>query len=69
MVTKHTQIRGGVGIFTSRVPLVWPGGTYNNNGITAGFIQLTGSNTPALIQILLHSFRILRQEVVPLVGK
>ncbi|MEZ2413513.1 carboxypeptidase regulatory-like domain-containing protein [Muriicola sp. E247] len=33
-----TQIRGGVGVFTSRLPLVWPGGTYNNNGITGGFM-------------------------------
>ncbi|TXD83678.1 TonB-dependent receptor [Subsaximicrobium wynnwilliamsii] len=41
-----TQVRGGVGIFTSRLPLVWPGGAYNNNGLTAGFIQLTGGNTP-----------------------
>ena len=32
-----TQIRGGFGIFTSRLPLVWPGGTYNNNGVTGGF--------------------------------
>ncbi|WP_394748344.1 TonB-dependent receptor [Spongiimicrobium salis] len=32
-----TQIRGGLGIFTSRIPLVWPGGTYNNNGVTGGF--------------------------------
>lgn len=32
-----TQIRGGIGVFTSRLPLVWPGGTYNNNGITSGF--------------------------------
>lgn len=32
-----TQIRGGLGIFTSRLPLVWPGGTYNNNGVTGGF--------------------------------
>lgn len=32
-----TQVRGGLGVFTSRVPLVWPGGTYNNNGITGGF--------------------------------
>ncbi|MBW1295824.1 TonB-dependent receptor [Aquimarina litoralis] len=31
-----TQIRGGLGIFTSRVPLVWAGGTYNNNGVTQG---------------------------------
>lgn len=44
---KSTQIRGGFGIFTSRVPLVWPGGTYNNNGVTTGFIQLTGSDVPA----------------------
>ncbi len=34
---KSTQIRGGIGVFTSRLPLVWPGGTYNNNGVTGGF--------------------------------
>ncbi|MEL6810468.1 MAG: carboxypeptidase regulatory-like domain-containing protein [Bacteroidota bacterium] len=34
---NSTQIRGGLGVFTSRVPLVWPGGTYNNNGVTGGF--------------------------------
>ena len=28
-----TQVRGGFGIFTSRVPLVWPGAVYNNNGL------------------------------------
>ncbi len=44
---RKTQIRGGLGIFTSRVPLVWPGGTYGNNGVTTGFIQLTGSDVPA----------------------
>jgi len=31
-----TQIRGGLGIFTSRIPLVWPGGIYNNNGLSVG---------------------------------
>ncbi|NOY38445.1 MAG: TonB-dependent receptor [Chlorobi bacterium] len=30
------QLRGGIGIFTSRLPLVWPGGSYTNNGITIG---------------------------------
>ncbi|SHL66323.1 TonB-dependent receptor [Flavobacterium xanthum] len=40
---KSTQIRGGVGIFTSRLPLVWPGGTYNNNGVTQGAIQITSA--------------------------
>lgn len=32
-----TQLRGGIGVFTSRVPLVWPGGAYNNFGFNAGF--------------------------------
>ena len=36
---KTTQVRGGIGVFTSRVPLVWPGGAYNNNGVTAGFVD------------------------------
>jgi len=36
---KSTQVRGGVGVFTSRIPLVWPGGAYNNNGLTAGFVD------------------------------
>jgi hypothetical protein len=35
---SNTQIRGGLGVFTSRLPLVWPGGTYNNNGVTGGFV-------------------------------
>lgn len=34
---RSTQIRGGFGVFTSRLPLVWPGATYNNNGVTGGF--------------------------------
>ncbi|WP_271765562.1 TonB-dependent receptor [Aquimarina algiphila] len=33
---RKTQIRGGFGIFTSRLPLVWPAATYNNNGVTGG---------------------------------
>jgi hypothetical protein len=32
-------IRGGVGLFTGRVPLVWPGGVYNNNGISLAGIN------------------------------
>jgi hypothetical protein len=40
---KSTQIRGGLGVFTSRLPLVWPGGTYNNNGVTQGAIQITNA--------------------------
>ena len=33
---QKTQIRGGWGIFTSRIPLVWPGGSFNNNGVNRG---------------------------------
>jgi hypothetical protein len=40
---KSTQFRGGLGIFTSRLPLVWPGGTYNNNGVSQGAIAITSS--------------------------
>jgi hypothetical protein len=38
---KTTQVRGGIGIFTSRIPFVWPGGSYTNNGVTTGGMRLT----------------------------
>ena len=41
---QTTQIRGGWGIFTSRVPLVWPGGAYNNNGLNRGTYLSFGSD-------------------------
>ncbi|MGB3467866.1 MAG: carboxypeptidase regulatory-like domain-containing protein, partial [Cyclobacteriaceae bacterium] len=34
---QQLQIRGGVGLFTSRIPLVWPGGAFNNTGLNTGF--------------------------------
>lgn len=33
---ESSQLRGGIGIFTSRIPLVWPGGAYNNYGLNIG---------------------------------
>lgn len=33
-----TRLRGGVGVFTGRVPFVYPGAMYLNNGVTAGFV-------------------------------
>ncbi|MBE15512.1 MAG: carboxypeptidase regulatory-like domain-containing protein [Dokdonia sp.] len=42
-----TQVRGGLGVFTSRLPLVWPGGTYNNNGVTGGFMFIFGQEFEA----------------------
>jgi outer membrane receptor for ferrienterochelin and colicin len=34
------QLRGGVGVFTSRVPLVWPGGAFNNYGLNIGVVRI-----------------------------
>ena len=39
---QQAQIRGGAGIFTSRIPLVWPGGAYNNNGLNRGTVLRFG---------------------------
>ncbi len=36
---NSTQVRGGIGVFTSRIPLVWPGGAYNNNGVSIGSVD------------------------------
>jgi hypothetical protein len=33
------QVRGGAGIFTSRLPLVWPGGVYTNCGLIVGTVS------------------------------
>ena len=44
-------IRGGVGIFGGRTPLVWPGGVYQNNGVTTGALDVNGLNgtSPVLL--------------------
>lgn len=44
-------IRGGLGIFGGRTPLVWPGGVYQNNGVTIGALDVSGANgtSPALL--------------------
>ncbi|GJM62112.1 TonB-dependent receptor [Persicobacter diffluens] len=33
---QTTQLRGGTGIFNSRIPLVWLGGAYTNTGLSVG---------------------------------
>lgn len=38
---RTSQLRGGIGIFNSRAPLVWPGGAYNNYGFNVGGGRLT----------------------------
>ncbi|HEY1112514.1 MAG TPA: carboxypeptidase regulatory-like domain-containing protein, partial [Chitinophagaceae bacterium] len=38
---ENITIRGGVGMFSGRIPLVWPGGVYQNTGVTAGAIDVS----------------------------
>lgn len=33
-------VRGGAGVFTSRIPFVWPGAMFNENGVTRGTVSL-----------------------------
>lgn len=41
-----TQVRGGVGVFTGRVPFVWPGSMFLNNGTNTGYIFRFGGRLP-----------------------
>lgn len=44
---KSTQLRGGVGIFTGRIPFVWISNQYTNTGNEFGRVRLSGSRVPA----------------------
>jgi hypothetical protein len=37
-------IRGGAGIFTSRIPFVWPGGMYTNNGVLLASVNANAAD-------------------------
>ncbi|NNE46866.1 MAG: TonB-dependent receptor [Rhodothermales bacterium] len=41
---RTVQLRGGLGVFTGRVPFVWPGGMFTNNGATVG--RISGTTLP-----------------------
>ncbi|MEM6397029.1 MAG: TonB-dependent receptor [Bacteroidota bacterium] len=45
-LTNNSRIRGGVGIFTSRIPFVWPGAMFNNNGLTLGSVDENDLDEP-----------------------
>ncbi|WP_198674055.1 TonB-dependent receptor [Chitinophaga alhagiae] len=47
MKNGKTQIRGGVGIFTSRVPFVWISNQYNTTGNLYTNVNLSGNALPA----------------------
>ncbi|MEM7107211.1 MAG: carboxypeptidase regulatory-like domain-containing protein [Bacteroidota bacterium] len=44
-----TQVRGGLGVFTGRVPFVWAGGPFNNNGTNVGRIELDIDDDPVVL--------------------
>jgi Carboxypeptidase regulatory-like domain/TonB-dependent Receptor Plug Domain len=42
--SDNLTIRGGIGYFTGRMPLVWPGGVYNNTGNNLGSVGVNNPN-------------------------
>ncbi len=51
-LSKETQlvVRGGLGVFTSRIPFVWPGAMFNNNGLTQGQVTQANAGVPILFR-------------------
>ena len=47
---EQLVIRGGIGIFGGRTPLVWPGGIYQNSGTLVGEINTSVANNAAGLQ-------------------
>jgi outer membrane receptor for ferrienterochelin and colicin len=47
---ENLTVRGGIGLYSGRIPLVWPGGVFQNTGVSAGAIDITnvvsGVNQP-----------------------
>lgn len=41
---EDLTIRGGAGLFSGRMPLVWPGGVYNNTGVNLGTVGVNNPN-------------------------
>ncbi|TSA35925.1 MAG: TonB-dependent receptor [Porphyromonadaceae bacterium] len=46
---KTLQIRGGAGLFTSRIPYVWPGASFQNNAVITGGMRVTAAGSPELL--------------------
>lgn len=45
---ENVTIRGGLGWFAGRIPMVWPSAIYNNNGISSGGYTLNSGQNAAL---------------------
>ncbi|WP_207421375.1 TonB-dependent receptor [Desertivirga brevis] len=49
---RSTQVRGGIGIFTSRFPFVWSAGAYTQSGTLLGGNQLNSPQGAATIEFI-----------------
>jgi len=47
---KKYKLRGGAGVFTSRIPFVWPGAMFNTNGLVQGRVDETTAGEPILFR-------------------
>lgn len=47
---KPAVLRGGLGVFTSRIPFVWPGAMFSNNGLTQGRVNEGDITGPVLFR-------------------
>ncbi len=47
---SKSVLRGGLGVFNSRIPFVWPGAMFNNNGLTLGKVDETNAGEPILFR-------------------
>ncbi|MEO6454604.1 MAG: TonB-dependent receptor [Ginsengibacter sp.] len=41
---ENVTVRAGLGLFTGRIPLVWPGGVFNQNGVSIGGVGVNNPN-------------------------
>jgi outer membrane receptor for ferrienterochelin and colicin len=44
---ENITVRGGFGLFTGRMPMVWPSAIYNNNGLAQGGYTLSATQNAA----------------------
>jgi hypothetical protein len=49
---QKVTLRGGAGLFSGRIPLVWPAGIYNSNGIYQGSFTANGSQNSAALNTI-----------------
>jgi outer membrane receptor for ferrienterochelin and colicin len=49
---EKVTVRGGVGMFTGRIPLIWLGNPYNSNGVYQGAFTANSQQNPAALNTI-----------------